>query len=169
MMVHKSPATRVICQHAAIHANGWHHADTEPGLSYPMPSLTLGAMLLCRERESQALAGPAQPSPCLQKPELCAASQPGRNHQASSLPGREPCAPLSLLLLNESGNESHRPLRLTGTLHRDPGQHTVEAPSSLLEEGRQGLFLVREYQAPLVSTEEAQIAETPRPAPAWPP
>lgn len=151
---------------AALQTAGWRPAGAELGPSCLVPPLTL---LLCKEGENQATGGPAQPSLCLQQPEPCAASQPGQNHQASSLTPSKSCAPQSLLPLMKSGNENHIPLRLRGALHRERVQPTAEASSSPLKEGRQRLFLVQKYQAPLVNTEGAQIAEAPRPAPAWPP
>lgn len=59
-MVRRHLAAWAICQLAAVHADGWHHADTERGPSCPTAPLTSGAMLLYKEGESQAMRGPAQ-------------------------------------------------------------------------------------------------------------
>lgn len=39
-MVRRRLGARAIGQLAAVHANGWHHADPEPGPSGPMAPLT---------------------------------------------------------------------------------------------------------------------------------
>lgn len=100
-------ASRVICQLVAVHAHGWHHADTELGPSCPRAPLTSGAML-CKEGESAAMGGPAQPS--------CAYSNQSSVRPANLAgiarlpPQREQvrCSPdPEMLMKNE--DENHRP------------------------------------------------------------
>ena len=52
-MVRRRLAAWAICQLAAVHANGWHHADTVWGPSCPTAPLTSGAMLLCRRGKAR--------------------------------------------------------------------------------------------------------------------